>query len=231
MKNNKFILILILILSSCGGGTAGTSNTDSVGRLFQGHASDARGSALANTKVSINSSDTSTDSNGFFSLQADAPVSAVVSIENDNNILTSETPVDPDSGVIDLELGVDSVLRVSSAEMGAIVRGECAKNVVYQADQIIAEISDSTECLVEYFFKTEIIIGETAGLNLNSRSCAGVTIDNSAGIGLEGNRLLVTQKYDLRSAPDNCRLIANFERTFPNQAPRKLAIAINFVKK
>ena len=110
IMNRLFVFIIIVILSSCGGGTTGTGTLSE--RSFSGTLNDTKGSPLASFNITILESGDSakTDENGNFlidtSLEEDKATFLVEGSSLNNEVEVSNLP--QDQGVVNLELEGDT---------------------------------------------------------------------------------------------------------------------------
>jgi hypothetical protein len=90
----KYILFIILVLNSCGGGTAGTSETGGIRRVFSGRVVSANGQAISNAQLEIDNGDAFgiSDSSGRFTFSSNANEQSNLKITTDDISSTVKLP-------------------------------------------------------------------------------------------------------------------------------------------
>lgn len=124
------VLIVLCILSGCGGGTSGSASTGGfVEKTFTGVLTDPNGKPLANANVEFKSTGamTTTDANGAFEIVATVPVgkNEVVVTAKDGTKYFIETLVSEDGKTVELTLvfSQQATKRYKKWQLSARVQG------------------------------------------------------------------------------------------------------------
>ena len=121
MKRNIFIIFVIFLLPSCGGGTSGTSQTGvRTLKVVNGSVTNGVGVPVQNARIEIEQSSTTTDRNGAFSLSTEfASSDNVLFVQTESFSQATQLPIFSDNtSALSLDISLDeNQINVSNFEL------------------------------------------------------------------------------------------------------------------